>query len=173
MDSLMLGVMAAHFKVYFGKAWRNYSKPGLVLGIVGIALVRLSMYPSNKTLVAPIWALTLISLSLSFILPTFEAWEGVSFPGRGFIGWISACSYPLYLCHPLVQFAVVRVFGAKAGYPVQAFQLIAALGLSFCFAFLVHVGIEKPVLRFRDRRFSEDLRNRSALSRSSGEQRAA
>ncbi len=154
IDGLLIGVGISAIQVYRPKIWTQLLNQGRMFLVGSLILLLLSSWiaysPMNA--LATIFGFTFISLSFGMLIITAvseKTWLGTTyFP---LTKKISELSYSMYLTH---------VFGIHAAYTIVQFfnasitsillPSLSALGIGL-FSFLLHITVEKPFLRLRDR----------------------
>jgi peptidoglycan/LPS O-acetylase OafA/YrhL len=126
-------------------SWNRFARPGwltVALGVlIGAIALGLPEYGGAAIWSVPFTALVML-LTVSLAL---EAGPG-SLLAHPLLRWIGAISYPLYLWH-LWGLAI----GERLPVP-HALQLVIALAASLTLASASYYLLERPILRWRDRR---------------------
>ncbi|RYY91434.1 MAG: acyltransferase [Chitinophagaceae bacterium] len=161
LDAIAIGVMAAYCSLRFPGRWRRSAAIWFGVGIAGVALLTWLFRPELARLEAPArspllaFFFTAASGFLALLLPfasdgRLRAPKWLQQP----IHWISRISYSLYLWHSLLFYLAAYVFN-RVGTGYRPVALLATWLLTFLFATAVFYGFERPLLRWRDRRFRQ------------------
>lgn len=106
-------------------------------------------------------ALDITWLDVAFTLMMPWAAHTVAMRPRALIApvvWISGISYPLYLVHrSLVAIPLMRIDRSRWD-PPEGWMAFACCVAAFGLAYVIHVLVERPLMRWRDRRFPEGRR---------------
>ena len=154
LDGLLMGVMLATLQVYRPHLWARLQARSntCLLGGVTVSCLAFWLFRDRTGLLANAigWPL----LSFGFGLLVFAAADCRSLVGRWRIpgvGWIAAISYSLYLSHKiafhLVQEAIVPSIHGSGGLQFATYALATLL-----LGAVLHYLVERPFLRWRDRR---------------------
>ena len=154
LDGLLMGVMLATLRVYGPCTWARLQRHAnkLLLGGMAVWCLALWLFRDRTGLVAN--ALGWPLLSFGFGLLVFAAADRRSLIGRWRVpgaGWLAAISYSLYLSHKIALHLVqVTLAAPLRDHGVLAFATYALAVLLLGAA--LHYGVERPCLRWRDRR---------------------
>lgn len=126
-----------------------------VIGGVGVAASVLwyLTLPRDTNAVAQIGLFSLIPASFAALLPLAARWReaGVGFMA-GAVHRTALWSYALYLTHLAVLRVLVHAFGWQpVTWRACVAQTLLALIAAFVAAAVIHHGVERPILRWRDR----------------------
>jgi peptidoglycan/LPS O-acetylase OafA/YrhL len=112
------------------------------LSIIGLLLILASAFSFNKNLIFPgTWALIPVMGAFLIILAGKNTWINQKILSNRVMVFIGLISYPLYLWHwALLSFAKI----IESEQPSIEIQIIAVI-LSFIFAWLTYIFIEKPI----------------------------
>lgn len=144
--TLALGCwLALHVMGGGALSWNRYARPGALTVAIGIAIAAVAVaLPTRGS--AAVWAVPFMALVMLLTISlALEAGPG-SLLAHPLLRWIGAISYPLYLWH---------LWGLAIGehLPVpHALQLVIALAASLALASGSYYLVERPILRWRDRR---------------------
>ena len=154
LDGLLMGVMLAVLRVYRPQRWAQLQQRADAVLLGGLLLAGLAMWLFRDRTGLPANAVGWPLLSLGFGLVVFAGADGRSVIGRWRVpgaGWLAAISYSLYLSHKLALHQVqTRLVQPLALHGVVAFLAYALAVLLLGAA--VHYAVERPCLRWRDRR---------------------
>ena len=154
LDGLLAGVTLAVLRVHRPHWWHRQmarATLGLVAGLAVSALA-LWLFRERTGLLANVlgWPV----LSLGFGLLVLAACSAQGMAGRWHVpgvAWLAGASYSLYLSHKLAyQFVQVHAFPWLA--PHRGLQLLACGAAAFVLGAALHHLVERPGLRWRDRR---------------------
>ena len=154
LDGLLMGVVLATLRVYRPCTWARLQRHAnkLLLGGVAVWCLALWLFRDRTGLLAN--ALGWPLLSFGFGLLVFAAADRRSLIGRWRVpgaGWLAAISYSLYLSHKIALHLVqVTLAAPLRDHGVLAFATYALAVLLLGAA--LHYGVERPCLRWRDRR---------------------
>ncbi|SDG67265.1 Peptidoglycan/LPS O-acetylase OafA/YrhL, contains acyltransferase and SGNH-hydrolase domains [Dyella sp. 333MFSha] len=154
LDGLVAGVALAACGVYRPQwmAW-IHARGGWVLGAATVLLgVCLVLFDGARPLFWPcVIGYPLLSLAMGGFVAAFSGptvFARLRVPGAG---WLAAASYSLYLCHKGVFHLTEGLLGdGLAGHRFVRFAIYASATLAG--GALLHYGVERPFLRWRDRR---------------------
>jgi peptidoglycan/LPS O-acetylase OafA/YrhL len=167
MDSLMFGVLGAWLKYYIPHLWSQWSKPGLILGMLFIFIHKMSFY-LQPTLGFDlnawycVWSFSFDSLGVLMLLPFLSSWNALNLKTLSHsITLISLVSYSMYLINlSVVQSLVLRQF-----YKVIPFLQNHSVGIALSFALylsftligsiLIYKYFEVPTTALRERFFKK------------------
>ncbi len=154
LDGLLTGVMLAVLRVYRPQRWAQLQQRADAVLLGGLLLAGLAMWLFRDRTGLAANAVGWPLLSLGFGLVVFAGADGRSVIGRWRVpgaGWLAAISYSLYLSHKLAFHQVqTKWVQPRALHGVVAF-LAYALAVLLLGAAL-HYAVERPCLRWRDRR---------------------
>ena len=156
LDGLLAGVMLAALRVYRPARWARWQRhaDAALLGGLALSAFALWLFRDRTGLVANAvgWPL----LSAGFGMLVFAGAGRASLIGRrpvpGAAG-LAAISYSLYLSHKLALHAVARALPEVPALAASAPLRFAAYALAILLAGgALHALVERPFLRWRDRR---------------------
>jgi len=156
LDGLLAGVMLAALRVYRPARWARWQRHAdkALLGGLALAALALWLFRDRTGLIANAvgWPL----LSAGFGMLVFAGAGRASLIGRrpvpGAAG-LAAISYSLYLSHKLALHAVARALPEVPALAASAPLRFAAYALAILLAGgALHALVERPFLRWRDRR---------------------
>jgi len=152
LDGLLMGVMLATLQVYRPRLWARLQvhSTACLLGGVAVSCLAFWLFRDRTGLLANTigWPL----LSFGFGLLVFAAADTRSVVGRWRVpgvGWLAAISYSLYLSHK-IAFHLVHQAIAPSLHGVVRFAAYALASVVLGAA--LHYLVERPFLRWRDRR---------------------
>jgi peptidoglycan/LPS O-acetylase OafA/YrhL len=152
LDGLFVGVMLALLKGFRPKRWIHLQAHAQAAMWAGLAVVALAFWLFRDRLGLAANAIGWPLLSAGFGLLVFAAagpgsWIGRwSMPGAGYVARIS---YSLYLSHKIAFHLVQVTLGGRLhGVAIFVVYALAAFALGS----LLHVAVERPFLRLRERR---------------------
>lgn len=150
LDEIGWGMFAAGLKYYFPEKWQSFQwKSMLISGILLLVVLFIpnSFYQAEKLQTSKILAI-IVALSLPF----WTSIQLVKFKVLALIfRKISDWSYALYLVNlSLVQGFFLKLFSLNDYSSYVLFWLT-----SFAFAILLHYGLEKPILNWRNKQFQD------------------
>ena len=154
LDGLLMGVMLATLRVYRPCAWTRLQMHAnkLLLGGLAVSCLALWLFRHRTGLLAN--ALGWPLLSFGFGLLVFAAADRRSLIGRWRVpgaGWLAAISYSLYLSHKIA----LHLVQVKLAVPLRDHGVLAFATYVLAILLLgaaLHYGVERPCLRWRDRR---------------------
>lgn len=154
LDGLLAGVMLATLHVYRPQLWARLQLRSNLFLLAGLAMCGLAfwLFRDRTGLLANTFGWPL--LSFGFGLLVFAGADRLSLIGRWRVpgvGWIAAISYSLYLSHK-IAFHVVHTALAPS---MRGSGVFLFLGYALAVALLgaaLHYFVERPFLRWRDRR---------------------
>lgn len=152
LDGLLAGLTLALVKVYRPQTWARWMDSATAASALGIALLAVALWLFRDRVGLPANAVgwPLLSAGMALLVLAGAApngWLGrVRLPGAA---WVAAISYSLYLSHKLVMHAVHQALPSSvtglSRFAVQAVAILAG-------GALLHYVVERPGLRWRDRR---------------------
>ena len=156
LDGLLAGVMLAALRVYRPARWARWQRHAdkALLGGLALAALALWLFRDRTGLVANAvgWPL----LSAGFGMLVFAGAGRASLIGRRPVpgaAALAAISYSLYLSHKLALHAVARALPEVPALAASAPLRFAAYALAILLAGgALHALVERPFLRWRDRR---------------------
>jgi peptidoglycan/LPS O-acetylase OafA/YrhL len=172
-DTLTAGVMAAYIhrawpnqvERLFSTAWARWGTPILVIGVLGLGMSQFSTMVFSYGDQA-FWAtgILLLGTSTSPAFALLVLWaiaskgRVVSWLGRPAFRVLASLSYGMYLFHiPVLEGmvipGVIEPAYAGGGDPLKAWMagFVAAVVATTLVAYVMHLLVEKPMLRLRDR----------------------
>jgi peptidoglycan/LPS O-acetylase OafA/YrhL len=154
LDGLLVGVMLATLRVYRPQLWARLQLRANAFLLFGVAVCGLAfwLFRERTGLLANTlgWPL----LSFGFGLLVFAGADRRSLIGRWRVpgmGWIAAISYSLYLSHK-IAFHAVQVTLAPSMQGSGALLFVSYALATFMLGAALHYLVERPFLRWRDRR---------------------
>ena len=156
LDGLLVGVMLAALQVYRPQWWARLQLRANAVLLGGLAVCGLAfwLFRDRTGLLAN--TLGWPALSFGFGLLVFAGAGTTSLIGRWRLpgtGWIAASSYSLYLSHK-IAFQVVHTEVAPSMRASGATLFLVYAVATFLLGAALHYGVERPFLRWRDRRVS-------------------
>ena len=154
LDGLLTGVMLAVLRVYRPQRWAQLQQRADAVLLGGLLLAGLAMWLFRDRTGLPANAVGWPLLSLGFGLVVFAGADDRSVIGRWRVpgaGWLAAISYSLYLSHKLAFHQVQT----KWVQPLALHGVVAFLAYALAVLLLgaaLHYAVERPCLRWRDRR---------------------
>ncbi|WP_266182424.1 acyltransferase family protein [Dyella humicola] len=153
LDGLLAGVVLATIKAYRKPLWARLQRRANALLLIGLAIAGTAiwLFRDRASFIPSLLGYPLLSLGLGFIVLAGTSAQGLlgrlKIPGAG---WLALVSYSLYLTHKAV-FHLVRVALGQHldGHAFAAFVVYAVAVLLV--GALLHYGVERPFLRWRDR----------------------
>ncbi|AKJ04784.1 peptidoglycan/LPS O-acetylase OafA/YrhL [Archangium gephyra] len=154
MDGLLAGVVLALVHTFRPALWRRWVRAplgaalltGVCLGLAG------PLCAENKTLASSALVFPLLSLGFAALVVLALTDAGARVLGRlPGARWLAGVTYCVYLSHKLVIHAVHGVLaehGMGAYHPVT---LLVSVACVLAVAALLHLGVERPFLRLRER----------------------
>ncbi|MGH8030652.1 MAG: acyltransferase family protein [Arenimonas sp.] len=160
LDGLLAGVCLAAMAVYRPARWswmQAHADRFAVAGVLGLAL-SFWLFADRTGVLGNTLGWPVLSAAIACLVVAGSSATSLlgraAIPGAGFIATIS---YSLYLSHKLAYHAVDANLGAwLEGRGLVAFAVYAAVALAF--AALLHYAVERPGLRWRDRRAKAAIR---------------
>lgn len=156
LDGLLMGVMLASLRVYRPQLWERLQEHAnaWLLGGMLVCALAFWLFRERTGLLANTLGWPVLSFGLALLV--FAGAGRRSLIGRWPVpgmGWLAAISYSLYLSHKIALHLVhVWVAPSLPGLRVPLF-LTYALAVLLAGA-LLHYVVERPFLRWRDRRLS-------------------
>jgi peptidoglycan/LPS O-acetylase OafA/YrhL len=154
MDGLLAGVVLALVQTFRPAAWGRWVRAprgALLLTLVCLGLAG-PLCLENKTLASCALVFPLLSLGFAALVVLALTDAGARVLGRvPGARWLASVTYCVYLSHKLVIHAV---HGALAQHGLGAYHpatLLASVACVLAVAALLHLGVERPFLRLRDR----------------------
>jgi peptidoglycan/LPS O-acetylase OafA/YrhL len=173
LDGLLIGVTVASIKV-FRPAWWDWAlQRGHSLEAVGLVLTGGAIWLciDRTSMSASVFGFPLLSLGLGLLLASSLSANGVlarlRLPG---VGLIATLAYCFYLTHKEIMH-LDRVFVANWLPLDGGARLLIYAATCFAAAYVLHVAVERPFLRMRERHVADRAGvaaadRRSALQRS-------
>jgi len=158
LDGLLAGVMLATVRVYRPQWWSRWQSRAGSFALGGLALTAcaLWLFRDRTGLAANTVGWPLLSTGFACLLVAASTAQWLQ--GRWWmrpLSWIATISYSLYLVHKiayhLVQVHVAPLLGDAGGLRFAAYGLGALAAGA-----LLHYAVERPFLRWRDRRTAGD-----------------
>jgi peptidoglycan/LPS O-acetylase OafA/YrhL len=159
MDAVMTGVLFAWLRYNCIGFWEKYSGLMVVSGFAVVSvlaalvgIVRIS--PTECPFFWDVAFLPLISFSCAMSLPFFSRWKAAPKAIGRPVEWLGAVSYFVYLTHYSLILSLMKHKIDTTGFGLWQLHTftLCYLMITFGLAWLLHVGYEKPVLRFRERK---------------------
>jgi peptidoglycan/LPS O-acetylase OafA/YrhL len=154
LDGLLAGVVLATLRIYRPRAWQQLQdRSGICLAVGLLAsAVALWLFRDRTGLVSNAIGWPILSFGFSmFVVAGSDARSLIGrwrVPGAGFV---AAISYSLYLSHKIAYHVVQGwMAGMLQGQSLARFALYAAG--AFALGAALHYSVERPFLRWRDRR---------------------
>ncbi|WP_109127289.1 acyltransferase [Dyella sp. C11] len=153
LDGLLTGVILAAARVYRPVSWSRWGRHANGFLLAGVAVVGGSiwLFGDRAGFIPTVLGYPLLSFGLGLLVFAGAQSTGVlarlRVPGAG---WLAAVSYSLYLSHKAVFHVTERVAGSWLdGHGILTFvgYASAVLGVGA----LLHVGVERPCLKWRER----------------------
>ncbi len=153
LDGLLIGVSIAAVYQFLPALWQRISKYGNWLILIGIIILALcfqycsTLYEYNTS----IYGYTLISVGYGFMVA--GALSPVSFLYKwksGITTLIATLSYGMYLSHKGIIHMTQVIFGDWGIDKNSSLMFLICVLLSIAFAWLLHLIIEKPFMKWRD-----------------------
>lgn len=170
LDGLLFGVALAALRAYRPQAWQALMQRSGWLALAGAAILALAIALSQQRLgwVASVFGFPTVSLAMALLVAAGAAeqrWTGrLRVPGAA---WLAAASFSLYLVHKGAFALLAHGYGeALEARPWLAFFAYAGAALGA--GALLHYGVERPFLAWRER-----LIRRRARSPGAGDAAAA
>jgi peptidoglycan/LPS O-acetylase OafA/YrhL len=154
LDGLLVGVMLAALRVYRPQAWARWQLRSNAILLVGLAVCGLAFWLFRERTGLPANTLGWPLLSFGFGLLVFAGADRLSLIGHWRVpgvGWLAAISYSLYLSHK-IAFHVVHTAFAPSLRGSDAFVFLTYALATLLLGAALHYGVERPFLRWRDRR---------------------
>lgn len=154
MDGLLAGVVLALVWTFRPAAWSRWARAplgallltALCLGLAG------PLCSDNRTLRSCALVFPLLSLGFAALVVLAQTEAGARVLGRvPGARWLARVTYCVYLSHKLVLHAV---HAALAAHGMNAYHPVTLLVSAVCVlsaATLLHLGVERPFLRLRER----------------------
>lgn len=153
LDGLLVGVSIAAVYQFLPKAWERISKYGTLLILVSLVLLTIAFFYFSElnTFNSSIYGFPLIAIGYGFMV------AGALSPSSFLFKWnsktttlIATLSYGIYLTHKGIIHMVQHIF-PKWGIEKNGGMMVI-LSFLFCLlgAWLLHLAIEKPFMKWRD-----------------------
>lgn len=166
LDSLFWGVLLAYVKMNFQSIYTKLSKvpvfiTALLCFIGYIGLIRLLSDTDlgvNGYIIPRTIGFSIFPMIIAFILPFFDSKSSFSshtFLRKSFyyfITYTSLYTYAIYLVHPLVFTYLINGNPLEA---INSINFILAVGITYGIASVLFKFYEDPILRIRDKYFSD------------------
>ncbi len=149
LDTIAYGLIGAYIFKYFKSHFRKYSFLFLIIGIVGIALLKHYDFNSSSFFRQTLYY-SLQSLLILFWIPAFYSLKKAPKFFRSSIGLISLSSYSLYLIHMPVLYIFVK-YGVISNNPTLCFMIYLIISLTL--SYVVFIVWERPLTNIRDKKF--------------------
>ena len=149
IDNIYFGVLAVWVMHYFPKQWERYALPSLVIGLVVYAVTCIIPKEIGSMYYNVVY-LTLTSLAIALWLPFFTKIKSYKTAIGGFISRISILSYAMFLANLCVLLVMLNNFSDF----VHSHYVIAYLiywPIVVAVSYVLHIFIEKPFMKLRDR----------------------
>ncbi|HSI56718.1 MAG TPA: acyltransferase [Ideonella sp.] len=156
LDGLLVGVMLATLRVYRPQVWASLQLRSNAFLLAGLAVCGLAFWLFRERTGLLANTLGWPVLSFGFGLLVFAAADRRSLIGRWRVpgaGWIAAISYSLYLSHK-IAFHVVQVELAPSLQGSRPLLFLTYALATLLLGAALHCLVERPFLRWRDRRVS-------------------
>jgi peptidoglycan/LPS O-acetylase OafA/YrhL len=153
LDGLLVGVILAAIRIFRPLFWDRAMQHGHCLGLSGLALVACAvwLFSDRVSLSATVVGFPILSIGLGLLLASSVSANGllarVRIPGAG---TTATLAYSLYLSHKAVMH-LDRSLLAHWMSLEGAVGLLVYGGSSLAAAGMLHLCIERPCLRIRDR----------------------
>ncbi len=154
MDGLLAGVVLALVHTFRPARWRRWGRAPPRAALLTAMCLGLAwpLCVENKTLASSALVFPLLSLGFAALVVLAMTDAGARVLGRvPGAQWLARVTYCVYLSHKLVIHAV---HGALAPHGLGAYHPVTLLTSGVCVlaaAALLHVGVERPFLRLRER----------------------
>lgn len=154
MDGLLAGVVLALVWTFRPALWHRWVRaPRGTLLVTALCLgLAAPLCTDNKTLASCALVFPLLSLGFAALVVLAQTEPGTRILGRvPGARWLARVTYCVYLSHKLVIHAVHE---ALATYGMGTYHPITVLASAVCVlsaASLLHLGVERPFLRLRER----------------------
>ncbi|GAB2571141.1 acyltransferase [Dyella jejuensis] len=164
LDGLLAGVALAAIQVYLPVHWQQLQRHANKLAVAGLAIAGIAMWLfRDRTAWMPsVFGFPVLSFGIALLVIAATSRQSIGrwrVPGAS---WIAAMSYSLYLSHKLAMHATATALAARPdvhGWSAFACYAIAILGIGAA----LHYGVERPMLRLRDRGNTKPLAAISGL----------
>jgi peptidoglycan/LPS O-acetylase OafA/YrhL len=157
-DGLMVGIVLAALRVYRPQTWTRWQERGNICLLGGLAIcgAALWVFRDRTGMIANTLGWPLLSFGFGLLVIAGASRSSLigrwSLPGAS---WIAAISYSLYLSHK-IAFHLVQV-NVVPWMPRSGMLLFATYALaSVAGGAALHYLVERPFLRWRDRRLEEE-----------------
>lgn len=154
MDGLLAGVVLALVQTFRPAAWARWMRAPLraVLAMALFLGLAAPLCPDTKTQVSTALLFPLISLGFAALVVFAMTGAGARSLGKvPGARWLASVTYCVYLSHKLV---LHTVHGVLAKYEMGTYHpvtLLASVACVLAVATLLHLGVERPFLRLRER----------------------
>ena len=147
LDTIGYGLLGAYIHWYYYEFWRKFKNIFFVIGIIllfYLTTINLQILFFLKTTY-----ISLIGLSIFFLLPKLESFKNEKIPLKPF-QFISKISFSMYLIHiPLIQI-FSNTFSFSNKYAAILIYIIFWI-LLILLSFFVYTFYEKPLMNIRER----------------------
>lgn len=149
VDNIYIGVLAVWVNHYFKEKWERHAVASFMIGMVLFA-ISLIIPHEVGTFYYDVVHLTLSALAIAFWMPVFTKWRSYKTILGAFISKISILSYAMFL----TNLCVVQII--KNNYPQVIenhgiMMYIAFWPLVIAVSYIIHILVEKPFMKLRDR----------------------
>jgi peptidoglycan/LPS O-acetylase OafA/YrhL len=170
LDAIAWGVLAAWLHRARPALWMARPRSCLTVGLVLFCLMRgVGMGADLRPFMDYLY-LSLDPLACALMLPALSQWRGRGGTTGRVFSFIAAVSYPLYLVHLSLAQTLLSQLLARLGVappPGPGGTIVLCLAYwtgAFLLAWLIHVAVEQPVLRWRDHRVRREAAALPALA---------
>ena len=158
IDGLIAGVSVAAISTFYARQWEWLERRNLLCAIAGFALLLVAyvLNDDQKNWLPSVVSFPLVAVGYGLVLIAAVSKDSVLSRGSGVTKWVAILSYSIYLIHKIV---IHLVQGAAAAYdvaPNSATVLALCAVCTLGCAYIVHVAVERPFMRLRDRLFATD-----------------
>ena len=127
--------------------------PGAVIFAAGVALL---LDPLRWVVLTLFACHILIVIGAVLMIPAMESIKTLGWRVLDrVVGWIALISYSLYLYQCMMSDFVFNQYGYATSWGMVATSLALYFGLTFLASAISYYGVEAPVLRWRDRQFTD------------------
>jgi len=156
IDGLIAGVSVAAISIFYPSQWSWLEQRNRVVLMAGLAVLLIGylINDGQKDWLLSVVEFPLVAVGYGLVLIAAVSKDSLLSGGSRITKWVAILSYSMYLTHKIV---IHLVQGAATAYDVApnsaAVLALSAVGTVGC-AYVVHVAVERPFMRLRDRLYA-------------------
>ena len=166
IDGLIAGVSVAGISIFYPRQWSWLGERNRLVLIAGLAVLLVAYLINDglKDWLPSVVAFPLVAAGYGLVLIAAVSRDPLLSGGSAITRWVAILSYSMYLTHKIVIHLVQAAATAYDVAPNSAAVLaLCALGTVAC-AYVVHVAVERPFMRLRDRLYESGQPRKPPLS---------